>query len=344
MRISKEEALALYELPLGELGVRAGAIKRSKSGDKVYYNRNIHIEPTNICCFHCNFCSYRREEGENGSWYYDLAEIERLAKEQIGSGITEVHIVGGVHPKHDLNSYCDMIATVKKVLPNVAIKAYTAVELYFIIKHSGLTLEEGLKRLVVSGMSAIPGGGAEIFADRVRKIICPDKPNAQQWLQTHKVAHLLGVKTNATMLYGHIETLEERIDHLQRLRDLQDETGGFDAFIPLKFKRENNQLGVGMNETSIVDDMKTFAISRIFLDNFDHVKAYWAMLGVDETEMALNFGADDIDGTIGDTTKIYTMAGQKTKPTMSQEKLEQIIRKNGFTPVERDTYYNEIKR
>lgn len=343
MRLSREEAVALFDLPLGELGERALALKRQKSGEEVFYNKNIHIEPTNICRFHCVFCSYRRDEGEEGVWYHSLDEVEAIARERVGSGITEVHIVGGVHPKHDLDYYCEMIRRVKKVLPDVAVKAYTAVELYYIIKQSGVGLQEGLQKLIDSGMDAIPGGGAEIFDETVRRRICPDKPNAQEWLETHKVAHQLGIRTNATILYGHIETIEQRIDHLFRLRDLQDLTGGFDAFIPLKFKRENNKLGEGIEEVSIVEDMKMFAVSRLVLDNFDHIKAYWAMLGVDATQMALAFGADDVDGTIGDTTKIYTMAGQKQKPTLDENELREMIAKAGFVPVERDTHYNVIR-
>lgn len=344
MRLSKSEALDLFGEPLGVLGEMALVAKRQKSGSNVFYNKNIHIEPTNVCRFHCNFCSYRRDEGQEGVWYYDLDEIEKIAQNQVGSGITEVHIVGGVHPKHDLEYYCRMIERVKNALPDVAIKAYTAVELYYIIKYSGFSLVEGLKRLQDSGMVAIPGGGAEIFDAQVRRKICPDKPNAEQWLETHREAHRLGIKSNATILYGHIETLEQRIDHLQMLRDLQDETGGFDAFIPLKFKRENNELGLGLQESSVVDDMKMFAISRLFLDNFDHIKAYWAMLGSDVTQMALGFGADDVDGTIGDTTKIYSMAGQRQKPILTVEQIEELIVKAGFVPFERDTHYNEIKR
>lgn len=343
MRLSKEEAKKLFSVPLGELGEMALEMKRRMSGDVVFYNKNIHIEPTNICRFHCTFCSYRRTAGEDGVWLNDLDAIEKLAQEQVNSGITEVHIVGGVHPDHNLDYYCEVISRVKAILPHVSVKAYTAVELYDIIKRSKVDLKSGLKRLIECGMDAIPGGGAEIFDANIRQIICPDKPNAQQWLETHKVAHQLGLKTNATILYGHIETIDHRLDHLEQLRDLQDETGGFDAFIPLKFRRANNELGKKLTEVGVVDDLRMFAVSRLFLDNFPHIKAYWAMLGKETTEMALNFGADDIDGTIGDTTKIYTMAGHNEKPTMTVEELENMIHRSNFTAVERDTHYNIIK-
>lgn len=342
--ISSHEALVLWrEAPLAALGAAARMVKVAHSGQEVYYNRNIHIEPTNICAFHCAFCSYRRDRGDEGAWYYDLAQIDKIVESHAAKPITEVHIVGGVHPDHDLQYYIDLIRQIKNRLPQVAIKAYSAVELDYIIKKEGVSLKEGLKRLIEAGMQAIPGGGAEIFASDIRGRICPEKCTAQEWLDLHQTAHELGINTNATILYGHIEQIEDRIDHLLRLRDLQGLTGGFSAFIPLKFRTSGNLLGENITETSLVEDMRMMALSRIFLDNVPHIKAYWPMLGLEATQMALEFGADDIDGTIDDTTKIYSMAGaEEQKPQLSVEQCQCLIRKAGFEPVERDTFYRQI--
>lgn len=344
-RLTDTEALTLLrEAPVALLGTLAVARKRAVSGANVYYNRNIHIEPTNICVFKCRFCSYRRSVGESDAWYYSLDDMERLAAERVGEPITEVHIVGGVHPKHDLEYYCEMIRRVKRVLPHVVVKAYTAVELHYIITKAGLTLEEGLKRLQEAGMGAIPGGGAEIFAPEIREQICPEKPTADEWLATHETAHRLGISTNCTILYGHIEQYEHRIDHLHRLRELQDRTHGFNAFIPLKYRNLHNSMSA-IGEVSLPEDMKMMAISRLYLDNIPHIKAYWPMLGISATELALSFGADDIDGTIDDTTKIYSMAGaEEQRPRLTTERMERLVRSAGFVPVERDTYYRTVVR
>lgn len=342
-RLTDAEALTLLErAPVALLGMLAVGRKRLASGDRVYYNRNIHIEPTNICVFRCRFCSYRREAGEPEAWYHDLDAVERLAAERQGEPITEVHIVGGVHPDHDLEYYCEMIRRVKKALPTVAVKAYTAVELHYIIEKAGLSLEEGLRRLKEAGMDAIPGGGAEIFDPVIRGEICPEKSDAESWLATHEAAHGLGIPTNCTILYGHIESYAHRIDHLRRLRELQDRTRGFDAFIPLKYRNRHNSMSA-VGEVSLPEDMKMMALSRLYLDNIPHVKAYWPMLGIGATELALSFGADDIDGTIDDTTKIYSMAGaEDQKPRLTTERMEQLVRAAGFEPAERDTFYNPL--
>ncbi len=344
LRLSKDEALELWHtMPLSELGAMAQRAKVKSSGDRVFYNRNIHLEPTNICTFRCTFCSYRRSEGQQGAWSYTMEEMEELCRSHSHKAITEVHIVGGVDPKRGFDFYTELIRRVKAILPSVAIKAYTAVELHYIITRAGLTLWEGLSRFKDAGMEAIAGGGAEIFDSRVRDQICPDKCSAEEWLEVHRIAHNLGITTNATMLYGHIETIEERLDHLQRLRDLQDETGGFSAFIPLKFRTANNPLGETITATSVEEDLRMIALSRLFLDNFDHIKAYWPMYGKSTTELSLAFGADDIDGTIDDTTKIYSMAGaEDERPTLSVEQCQALIRSAGYRPVERDTHYNEI--
>ncbi|MBO5855262.1 MAG: aminofutalosine synthase MqnE [Alistipes sp.] len=343
-RISAEAALTLWrEAPLWLLGELATARKRKASGDTVYYNRNVHLEPTNICLFNCEFCSFRRRENDPDAWYMTLDEIEARAKELVDTDITEVHIVGGVHPKHDLDMYCAMIRRVKGVLPHVTVKAYTAVEIFYMIRHEGVSIVEGLRRLKEAGMECIPGGGAEIFDAELRKKICPEKCSAEEWLAVHRAAHNMGLATNCTMLYGHIESLEQRVDHLNRLRELQDEAPGFDAFIPLKYHSRGNRMSEA-GECSVEDDLRTIAISRIFLDNIPHIKAYWVSYGRAITEMALMFGADDIDGTIGDTTKIYSMAGGVARPTMSVEELESMVVSAGFVPVERDSHYNSVSR
>ena len=343
-RISAEDAITLWhQAPLWLLGELATARKEEVSGKEVYYNRNVHLEPTNICLFNCEFCSFRRREGDADAWYMSLEEIEARAMELRNADITEVHIVGGVHPKHDLTTYCAMIRRVKSALPYVAVKAYTAVEIFYMIRNEGVSIVEGLRRLKEAGMECIPGGGAEIFDAELRKKICPEKCNAEEWLAVHRAAHNMDISTNCTMLYGHIESLEQRIDHLERLRKLQDEAPGFDAFIPLKYHSRGNRLSEA-GECSVEEDLRMIAISRLFLDNIPHIKAYWVSYGKATTEMALAFGADDIDGTIGDTTKIYSMAGGISRPTMSVEELEAMVRSAGYIPIERDSHYNRVER
>ncbi len=343
-RITAEEALVLWQqASLWQLSELALAAKRRVSGEKVYYNRNFHLEPTNVCLFECKFCSYRRKAGEAGAWDYSMDEVLDIVRSRQGSGATEIHIVGGVHPTNDLYYYAEMIRRIKEIMPTVAIKAFTAVELNYMIRQAGLTLEQGLSLLKEAGMESIPGGGAEIFAPEIRTKICPQKGSAEEWLALHRTAHGLGIDSNATMLYGHIESIEHRIDHLMRIRELQDATGGINAFIPLKFRSANNSMSE-LGETSVTDDLRTLAMSRLLLDNVAHIKAYWVMYGKATTELALAFGADDIDGTIDDSTKIYSMAGAAdTRPTMSVEDIERICSAAGFTAVERDTHYNEIK-
>ena len=343
-RITAEEALVLWQqASLWQLSELALAAKRRVSGEKVYYNRNFHLEPTNVCLFECKFCSYRRKAGEAGAWDYSMDEVLDIVRSRQGSGATEIHIVGGVHPTNDLYYYAEMIRRIKEIMPTVAIKAFTAVELNYMIRQAGLTLEQGLSLLKEAGMESIPGGGAEIFAPEIRTKICPQKGSAEEWLALHRTAHGLGIDSNATMLYGHIESIEHRIDHLLRIRELQDATGGINAFIPLKFRSANNSMSE-LGETSVTDDLRTLAMSRLLLDNVAHIKAYWVMYGKATTELALAFGADDIDGTIDDSTKIYSMAGAAdTRPTMSVEDIERICSAAGFTAVERDTHYNEIK-
>ena len=342
-RLTTEDALILWQdAPLWRLGELAVAKKREVSGDKVFYNRNFHLEPTNVCLFNCKFCSFRRPRGSEGAWEWTMEQMEEQVRRYIGSGVTEVHIVGGVHPDHNLDYYCELIRRVKSILPDVAVKAYTAIELSYMIRKAGLSTREGLQRLIDAGMEAIPGGGAEIFDEEIRSKICPDKGSTAEWFDVHRTAHQLGIKTNATMLYGHIESVEHRIDHLMRLRELQDATGGINAFIPLKYRNLNNSMSE-IGEVPITDDLRTLAMSRLILDNVPHIKAYWVMYGKQTTEMALAFGADDVDGTIDDSTKIYSMAGaEDQRPKMSVEDMHRMVARAGFRAVERDTHYNEI--
>lgn len=342
-RLSADDALTLWrDAPLWRLGSLATARKRAVSGDKVYYNRNFHIEPTNLCVFNCKFCSYRRPKGSPEAWDMTMEQIEDKARGYVGRGVTEVHIVGGVHPEHDIYYYCDMIRRVKAILPEAAVKAFTAIELSYMIRKAGLSVGEGLRLLIDAGMDAIPGGGAEIFDEEIRARICPDKGSTAEWFEVHRAAHEAGIKSNATMLYGHVESVAHRIDHLLRLRALQDETGGFNAFIPLKYRNFGNSMSQ-IGEVAVTDDLRTLAMSRLVLDNVPHIKAYWVMYGKQTTEMALAFGADDIDGTIDDSTKIYSMAGaDDTRPRMSVGEMREMVSRAGFRAVERDTLYNEL--
>jgi aminodeoxyfutalosine synthase len=344
-RISDDEALFLFEkASLGLSATLANYIREKKHGDKTYFNRNFHIEPTNVCVFACKFCSYsrlyaHREEG----WVLSKEQMLDIVKSYDGKPITEVHIVGGVHPKLNLDFFCDLIAGIKAHRPALHVKGFTAVELDYMFRKAKLSVREGMKKLHDAGLQSMPGGGAEIFAPEIRKEICHDKVDAEGWLKIHEEAHLLGMSTNATMLYGHIENYSHRIDHMSRLRNLQDKTHGFNTFIPLKFRNKNNDMS-NVPESSIVEDMKMYAVARIYLDNFPHLKAYWPMLGRQNAQMSLSFGVDDIDGTIDDSTKIYSMAGSEEQtPEMSTDELVMLISQAGREAVERDTLYNEIK-
>jgi len=342
-RITTDEGLALFtdaDLPL--LSVLATAVRRYKNGDKVYFNRNFHIEPTNICIYDCSFCSFARKIKDTDAWEYSIDDIVQQAEKYKDKNVTEAHIVGGVHPHRNLHYYGEMMAKIKKVLPHIHIKAFTAVELDFMIRKAGMSIADGLLKLKEYGLDSIPGGGAEIFDEELRKTICETKVNTQLWLEIHEKAHNAGIPSNATILYGHIETYAHRIDHLNRLRTLQDKTGGFNTFIPLKYRKENNSLSHA-GEVNTIEDLRNYAVSRIFLDNFGHIKAYWPMIGKQTTQLSLSFGVDDVDGTIDDTTKIYSMAGAEDKsPTMNTEELILLIQGAGYKAVERDTVYNTI--
>lgn len=343
-RISRSEAEHLASAPLPLLSVLATSVKERKSGKNVFYNRNFHVEPTNLCVFNCRFCSYRRPAGAPDAWDYSVEEIMKQVDAHCRNGVTEIHIVGGVHPHKDLYYYADLIRKIRERIPSVSVKAFTAIELAYMIDKAGLTYHDGLSILKEAGMQAIPGGGAEIFDEKIRKRICPEKGSAETWLAVHREAHRIGLKSNATILYGHIEQWADRIDHLDRLRSLQDETGGFDAFIPLKYRNRHNSMSE-LGEVSVVEDMRMMAMARIYLDNFPHIKAYWPMFGKTTAQLSLAFGADDMDGTIDDSTKIYSMAGaEDRKPSMSASEMERMIRDAGYEPVERDTFYHPVKK
>jgi aminodeoxyfutalosine synthase len=341
-RINKEEGILLYQkADLSILGFLANRIREQKNGDRVYFNRNLHIEPTNQCVYACKFCSYYRKKGEEG-WEFSREDMIKQVQD-MGDQITEVHIVGGVHPKWDVHYYGELFQDIKAIRPDVHIKAFTAVEISYIAKRAKMTLVEGLKALKEYGLDSIPGGGAEIFDEEIRQKVCPSKDTGAEWLNLHETAHQLGIPTNATILYGHIENVAHRIDHLDRLRELQDRTKGFNVFIPLKYKSENNELSY-LGEVSVVEDIKMYAMSRIYLDNFNHIKAYWPMIGKDIAQLLLSFGVDDFDGTINDSTKIYSLAGAEDQsPSMNTDDMIKLIKDVGRQPIERDSIYNILK-
>lgn len=345
-RISFEEGIFLFEkADLPFLGRLANFVREKKNGNLAYFNRNFHIEPTNFCVFDCKFCSYSRflrERGDSQAWEMEEEEIFKIIRSYVGKPVTEVHIVGGVHPKMGLKYFAGIIQKIKQILPDIHVKAFTAVELEYMCRKAGVSYEEGLKILKEHGQDSLPGGGAEIFDEALRNEICADKCSTQQWLEIHETAHRLGMPSNATMLYGHIEQYHHRIDHLERLRILQDKTGGFNTFIPLKFRNKENQMSA-IPEVSVIEDLKNYAVSRIYLDNFTHIKSYWPMIGRDTAQMSLDFGVDDIDGTIDDSTKIYSMAGaEEQNPALTTQELVELILAAGRNPIERDTLYKVV--
>ena len=344
VRITDEEGMLLFKKgSLAFVGALANFIRETKHGNTTYFNRNFHIEPTNVCVFSCKFCSYSRLYAhKDEGWELSIDQMLDIVKTYDGKPITEVHIVGGVHPKMNMDYFIELMQKIKAHRPGLHVKAFTAVELDYMFRKAKLTTEEGMKRLHNAGLDSLPGGGAEIFAPEIRQQIAADKVDAVGWLRIHEVAHNLGMHTNATMLYGHIEKYEHRIDHMRRLRELQDKTGGFNTFIPLKFRNHNNDMSY-VPESSITEDMRLYAIARIYLDNFPHLKAYWPMLGRENAQLSLAFGVNDIDGTIDDSTKIYSMAGsEEQNPAMSTEELVTLIKQVKRRPVERDTLYNVV--
>ena len=344
-RISFEDGVALFEKSsLPYVGALANWKRNELHGDITYFNRNFHIEPTNVCVFSCKFCSYsklyaHKEEG----WELTIDQMMDIVRSYDGKPVTEVHIVGGVHPKLTLAFFLDLMRAIKAHRPELHIKAFTPVELDYMFRKAKVSIQEGMRLAHEAGLDSLPGGGAEIFHPDVRTIICDDKVDANGWLEIHQTAHELGMHSNATLLYGHIEKYEHRVDHMERLRQLQDQTKGFNTFIPLKFRNKDNEMH-DVPESTMLEDLKMYAISRLYLDNFPHVKAYWPMLGRQVAQLTLSYGVNDIDGTIDDTTKIYSMAGsEEQNPAMTTLELVRLIKQAKRTPIERGTLYNVIQ-
>lgn len=344
-RITFDEGCYLFEqAPLPYLGALANFIREKKHGDLTFFNRNFHIEPTNICVYTCTFCSYSRLiKQRHEGWEYTLEDMMDIIKKYDDQPVTEVHIVGGVLPQYDLDFYSRLFSSIKAHRPDLHVKALTPVEYHYIFKKAKVSYEEGMRLMKEAGLDSMPGGGAEIFHPEIRDKIAGGKCSGDQWLRIHEIWHEMGGRSNATILYGHIENYAHRIDHLEQLRQLQDKTGGFQTFIPLKFRNQHNEMS-HLPEVSTTDDLRMYAVSRIYLDNFDHIKAYWPMIGRATAQLALSFGVDDIDGTIDDTTKIYSMAGsEEQSPSLSTRELVELIRAVGRRPIERDTLYNVVQ-
>ena len=344
-RISFDDGVALFEKSsLPYVGALANWKRNELHGDITYFNRNFHIEPTNVCVFSCKFCSYsklyaHKEEG----WELTIDQMMDIVRSYDGKPVTEVHIVGGVHPKLTLAFFLDLMRAIKAHRPELHIKAFTPVVLDYMFRKAKVSIQEGMRLAHEAGLDSLPGGGAEIFHPDVRTIICDDKVDANGWLEIHKTAHELGMHSNATLLYGHIEKYEHRVDHMERLRKLQDQTKGFNTFIPLKFRNKDNEMHE-VPESIMLEDLKMYSISRLYLDNFPHIKAYWPMLGRQVAQLTLSYGVNDIDGTIDDTTKIYSMAGsEEQNPAMTTLELVRLIKQAKRTPIERGTLYNVIQ-
>ncbi|MFZ0038333.1 MAG: aminofutalosine synthase MqnE [Candidatus Acidiferrales bacterium] len=342
-RLNAGEGLTLFESnDLLAVGWLANHVREKRHGDICYYNVNRHINPTNVCGAHCKLCAFGRDANSPGAYTFTLEEIWARAAEGVAEGATEFHIVGGLHPDLPFSHYLDLIRGIKQRHPHVHLKAFTMVEVGFYSRISKLSIRDTLLAMKEAGVDSLPGGGAEIFAPRVRKVICDHKVSGQMWLKIARTAHEVGLRSNATMLYGHIETHEERVSHLLDLRELQDETHGFVTFIPLQFHPDNTGLSHVPKPTAF-DDLKTIAVSRLLLDNFDHIKAYWIMLTPRVAQVALRFGANDIDGTVVEE-KIYHDAGASTPQGLTLADLERLIRAAGRVPVERDTMYRRVDR
>jgi aminodeoxyfutalosine synthase len=344
-RLSDAEALRLLETAdLAAVGALANHVREKRHGDLTFYNRNVHLNPTNVCVATCKFCSFARPDDKTASEGYTMSLEEAVQKvvSKRPLGITEVHIVSGLHPDLPFEYYTDLLSRIREAWPELAIKAFTAIEIHFFAEKFGKSYEQVLRELRAAGMDTMPGGGAEIFAPRVRRKVCDDKATADQWIEIHRTAHRLGMKTNSTMLYGHIERLDERVDHMRRLRELQDETGGFQVFIPLAFHPEHNMIGKAFPNPTGYDALRTLAVARLYLDNFDHVKAYWVSLGERLAQTSLAFGVDDVDGTVLEE-RIYHMAGASTPQALSEKTLHDLIRAAGRIPAERDSLYRVLK-
>jgi len=343
-RLSREDGVRLYNTKdILALGYLADAVRHRKNGDKVYFIVNRHINHTNVCENLCKLCAFGREAGRPGAFTLSLDEIEARAMATRGERISEIHIVGGLNPELKLNYYVEMLRRVRRALPGVVIQSFTAVEVDYLARVHNMAVEDILAALQEAGLDSLPGGGAEIFSPRVRELICPKKIRGERWLEVHEAAHRLGMRTNATMLYGHVETVEERVDHMIALREAQDRTGGFLTFIPLAFHPKNTGLEpMGLTGATGYDDLKALAVARLMLDNFDHIKAFWIMIGPKLAQVSLSFGVDDLDGTVVEE-KIAHDAGAATGQFMSKSEIIKMIKAAGRIPVERDTLYNVIE-
>jgi aminodeoxyfutalosine synthase len=342
-RIDREDCRVLFASEdLIALGRIANWVREKKNGNRAYYNINRHINYSNVCYVACKFCEFGQPKSSPKAYELTLEEMKRLAAEAVAEGATEFHIVGGLHPDLKFDYYENLLKTFKASAPGVHLKAFTAVEIDYFAKINRMSIGEVLRRLVAAGLGSLPGGGAEVLTERVHRLVHPNKIGAERWLEIHRIAHRMGLRSNATLLYGHVENDEDKVEHLQKIRDLQDETRGFQTFIPLSFIPDDTQLS-HIPPPSGLSDLKHIAVSRIFLDNFDHIKTYWVMSGVAVAQLALNFGADDIDGTVMKETIVH-MAGAKTPEGVPVEYLRRLIREAGREPVERDTLYNIISR
>ena len=341
-RIDEAEAVFLYGhddlLALGEL---AQAVNEKLNGRRVFFNVNRHINHTNICVNRCRFCAFFRTAEQPGAYLLTMDQIRERAREALQQGATEIHVVGGLHPDLPFEFYLEMLEAIREVSPTLHIKAFTAVEIAYLAKLAALSIPETLERLKQAGLGSLPGGGAEIFAPAVRDQLCPEKISGSAWLSIMEQVHQAGLKSNATMLYGHLESIEDRVDHMRQLRELQDRTGGFQVFIPLAFQPEHSELKVGSGTTG-VDDLRTLALARIYLDNFANIKAYWVMLGEKIAQVSLVFGVNDLDGTVVEE-RIGHEAGADTPQAMARDSIVALIKKAGRIPVERDTLYRELR-
>ena len=341
-RLSFDDGVRLYQSKdILSLGYMANIIRERKNGELAYFITNGHINYTNICANRCRFCAFSRSDGEPGAYTLTLEEILEKGKTFLKKNITEFHIVGGLHPELPFNYYIEMLSSLKKESPQVHIQAFTAVEISHLAKIAGLSIKDTLTKLKEAGLGSIPGGGAEVFSQRVREYLCKDKTGKEEWLEVMRIAHELGINSNATMLYGHIETIEERVDHLIALRKMQDRTGGFLSFIPLAFHPKNTELD-SLPDTTGLEDLKAIAVSRLMLDNFPHIKAFWIMIGTKLAQVSLSFGSDDLDGTVIEE-KITHSAGASTEEYISKSDLIRLIKEAGREPVERDTVYNKVQ-
>ncbi len=343
-RLSAADGAVLLssEVDLHELGELADIVRHRKNDNKAYYNLNLHLNPTNVCIFRCDFCAYSCDSDDPKAFVMSDAEMLARAKEAADAGCSELHIVGGVHPEKPFEWYVNIIRDIHAAFPRLHLKAWTAVEIDHFAQVSGQSVQSVLDELVAAGLGSMPGGGAEIFAPRVRRSICPRKADARTWLDVHRTAHRLGLRTNASMLYGHVETVEDRIDHLVQLRTLQDATGGFQAFVPLAFHPLNTSMS-HLDRVSALEDLRVIAVSRLMLDNFAHIKAYWVSLGAGTAQVALGYGADDLDGTVRHE-QIHHDAGASSPQALTIGKLRAMIVEAGREPVERDSTYRPVVR